>query len=123
VSLARENRARLYLLHVSQDPVGRVAEDDFVRRLESIVPPDAGLSCAPKAMVEFGEAAQKMTEVAEELMVDLIVLGPRQLHGLPTSCHMPSTTAQQVVSRSICPVLTVPAHVGEPAHASAHQGV
>jgi nucleotide-binding universal stress UspA family protein len=107
VSLARENQARLYLLHVTESPVSAAAEDELARRLRDLVPRDAELSCAPKAFVDSGEPARKITDLAEELMVDLIVLGPRRPRVLPASNHLPATTASYVVSRAICPVLTI----------------
>ena len=72
VSLAREKQARLYFLHVTETPVGAaVAEREMAGSLLDLVPTDAGLSCAPKAFVDFGEPAPKITELAEELKVDL----------------------------------------------------
>lgn len=106
VSLARENQARLYLLNVTETPVSAAVEEEMAKRLRDLVPTDAGLSCAPKAFVDFGDPAHKITELAEELMVDLIVLGPRKSPIFPGSSHLPAATAQYVVSRAICPVLT-----------------
>jgi nucleotide-binding universal stress UspA family protein len=106
VSLARENQARLYLFHVTEAPVSVAVEEELAGRLRDLVPRDAGLSCAPKAFVDFGDPAHKITEFAEELMVDLIVLGPRRRAIFPGASHLPAGTASYVVSRAICPVLT-----------------
>jgi nucleotide-binding universal stress UspA family protein len=106
VSLARENQARLYLLNVTEVPISAAVEEELASRLRGLVPGNAGLSCAPKAFVEFGDPAHRITELAEELMVDLIVLGPKRPAILPGASHLPFTTAQYVVSRAICPVLT-----------------
>ena len=106
ISLAKENQARLYLMHVTQTPVSAAVEREVASRLRDLVPGDAELSCAPKAFVDFGDPAHKITELAEELMVDLIVLGPRRQAIFPGASHLPTTTAQYVVSRAICPVLT-----------------
>jgi nucleotide-binding universal stress UspA family protein len=105
VSLAKENQARLYLLHVTEVPISPAVEEEVAGHLRDLVPRDAELSCAPKAFVEIGEPAEKITELAEELMVDLIVLGPRRTPRFPGSSHLPAT-ASYVVSRAICPVLT-----------------
>jgi nucleotide-binding universal stress UspA family protein len=110
VSLAHEHQARLYLLHVTEAPVSPADERDLATRLVDIVPPDAGLGCAPRPFVDFGDAGHKITELAEELMVDLIVLGPRARPLLPGATHLPGSTAQYVISRAICPVLTTRAH-------------
>jgi len=113
VSLARENQARLYLLYVTDVPISAAVEEELASRLRGLVPGSAGLSCAPKAFVELGDAAQKITDLAEELMVDLIVLGPRRPAVFPGASHLPVTTAQYVVSRAICPVLTTRTHSQE----------
>ena len=112
VSLAVENQARLYLLHVAQSPVSRLIEHDLVTRLLNLVPQNVQLSCSPKAFVEFGEPGPKITDLAEELMVDLIVLGPKRLPMAPASHHLPTATAQYVVSRAVCPVLTASSKLG-----------
>lgn len=106
ISLAQENQARLYLLHVAEIPVSTAVEREVASRLRGLVPGDADLACAPKAFVDFGDPAHKITELAEELMVDLIVLGPRRPAIFRGASHLPGTTAQFVVSRAICPVLT-----------------
>jgi nucleotide-binding universal stress UspA family protein len=107
VSLAHENQARLYLLHVTETPVSPIVERELAGRLGNLVPPDAELECAPKAFVDFGEPARKIAELAEELRVDLIVLGPRRSSRLASLSHLPRSTAHYVVSKAICPVLTV----------------
>jgi nucleotide-binding universal stress UspA family protein len=107
VSLAQENQARLYLLHVTGTPVSPLAERELAGSLRSLIPPDSELDCAPKAFVDFGEPARKITELAEELKVDLIVLGPRRSSRLASLSHLPQSTAHYVVSKAICPVLTV----------------
>jgi|SRR5689334_16057683 nucleotide-binding universal stress UspA family protein len=107
ISLAQENQARLYLLNVTETPTSAAVGQEIAGRLRDLVAlRDAGLSCAPKALVDFGDPAHKITELAEELMVDLIVLGPRRAAIFPAASHLPATTAQYVVSRAICPVLT-----------------
>lgn len=107
VSLAQENQARLYLLYVTATAESPEVERELAGRLRSLVPPEANLACAPKAFVDVGEPAPCITTLAEELRVDLIVLGPRRLSRFAGSGHLPGSTAQYVVSKAICPVLTV----------------
>jgi nucleotide-binding universal stress UspA family protein len=107
ISLAQEHQARLYLLHVTASPADVATEASLVTRLTNIVPPRPQLSCAPKAFIEVGAAAQKILELAEELAVDLIVLGPKRMPIVPGTTRLPMATAYQVVSQAICPVLTV----------------
>ena len=64
------------------------------------MPPEANLWCEPKAFVESGNAADKILEQAEELGIDLIVLGIRHVSTSPgTRTHLGMATAYKVVSR------------------------
>lgn len=116
VSLAQKNRARLYLLHVAMDPASGDEKWEIEARLRAVVPPGPELSCAPKTFVAFGEPSSNITDLAEELAVDLIVLGPRRAPRVLSTTHWPESTAHQVVSRAICPVLTVRGVRSEGAH-------
>jgi nucleotide-binding universal stress UspA family protein len=108
VSLAVENKARLYLLNVSPIPVDESEEASLKARLKAMVPQEATLWCEPKAYVESGDAAEKILEEAEELGVDLVVLGIRPVSTLAGArTHLGTATAYKVVSRAICPVLSV----------------
>jgi nucleotide-binding universal stress UspA family protein len=108
ISLAQENQARLYLLHVVASPAYDSGEASLMSRLQALVPPEAKLWCAPKALVESGDAAQKIVELTEELAVDLIVLGTKDVARLTgVATHLAMTTACKVVSQAVCPVLTV----------------
>lgn len=107
VSLAQENQARLYLLHVTASPVSAGTEAALLSRLRNLVPSEGRLSCEPKPFVESGVPAQKILDLTEELAVDLIVLGPKREPKLPASTHLPMATAYHVASQAICPVLTV----------------
>src|SRR3974390_1717143 len=79
VSLAEDNQARLYLMHVVPAPVSKYVEAALLARLMALVPPEANLWCEPKAYVESGDAGDRILEQAEELGVDLIVLGVRSV--------------------------------------------
>jgi nucleotide-binding universal stress UspA family protein len=108
ISLAQENQARLYLLHVTPGPTIKLSEASLMARLQTLVPPEANLWCAPKAFVESGDAAQKIIDLTEELAVDLVVLGTKvvpRLAGVTT--HLAMSTASKVVSQALCPVLTL----------------
>lgn len=108
ISLAQEHRARLYLMHVSPGPVFGPEETSLANRLRELVPPEAKLWCEPKVMVESGEPADKILEEAEELGIDVIVLGIRPVSTLAgTRTHLGMATAYRIVSRAICPVLSV----------------
>ena len=102
LSLAREHRARLYLLHVTK--AGRDWDKAFLeKQLHDMAPAEADLACEPKALVRTGSAGQVILDVAKELAVDLIVVGPKHRSGMPGTM----ATAYQVVTQASCPVLTV----------------
>ena len=107
LSLAREYRSHLILLHVMEDPphaeVSRCAE-----ALRHLVPPETGLAGEPEYLVARGNPAENILRVALQRKVDLIVLGARQPSALPRAAgHLPITTAYKVLSEAPCPVLTV----------------
>jgi nucleotide-binding universal stress UspA family protein len=102
LSLAREHGARLYLLHVAKQ--GSRWDREFLeRQLRALIPEEVDLACEPKVLVEAGSPAQVILDVAEELAVDLIVLGPKHYSGMPGTM----ATAYRVATQAQCPVLTV----------------
>jgi nucleotide-binding universal stress UspA family protein len=102
LALARENHARLYLLHVA--PGGSDADEELLSaQLQNMLPPESDLSCAPKIYIQTGHPAERILQLAEELAVDLIVLSPKRHSGIPGTM----ATAYRVATQAICPVLTV----------------
>jgi nucleotide-binding universal stress UspA family protein len=108
ISLAQENQAHLYLLHITSSPVGNSTEAALLARLRTLVPPEARLWCEPRAYVESGEPAQKVLDMTEELEADMIVLGTKHIarHASPVT-HLAMPVAYKIASHAICPVLTV----------------
>jgi nucleotide-binding universal stress UspA family protein len=107
VSLAQENQARLYLLHVTESFVDKPTEASLTSRLTRLVPPETELWCEPKAYVDSGFAPEKILSLSEELPADLIVLGVKRTPRLPGGMHLAMATSYKVVTEAICPVLTV----------------
>jgi nucleotide-binding universal stress UspA family protein len=114
VGLAMQAKACLTLVNVLEEPkVSNVAqwpqiEASSLRRLEELVPAEATHWCVPDYVVERGEPAQRILDVAEQQGSDLIVLGIRPSAGVPgAATHLPFATAHKIVSRAACPVLTV----------------
>jgi nucleotide-binding universal stress UspA family protein len=114
ISLAQEYQAHLTVLHV----VAEAKANELVRpwdltassehMLRRLVPADAELWCEPKFVVERGEAAEKILDVAARFRADLIVLGMRKPSGFPgAATHLPIATAHKIVTHANCPVLTV----------------
>lgn len=112
ISLAQENQAKLTILNVQSEPkVGELVESErfissTVRRLQEIVPVEANLWCEPHCMVEVGDPAEKILDVAGRHQSDLIVLGIRP-HSVAMATHISRPTAHRVVAGASCPVLTV----------------
>jgi nucleotide-binding universal stress UspA family protein len=114
ISFAEENDAQLTLLHVievwgqrkkANNHALTVAE--AMHQLYEIVPPEAGLWSRPETVVEHGEPAARILEVANQRRADLIVLGIRgATHTLSTS-HLERSIAHAIVAHAACPVFTV----------------
>ncbi|MGH7936827.1 MAG: universal stress protein, partial [Chthoniobacterales bacterium] len=110
VPFALANQSRLYLLHVA--PSAETPEPPLKHALRNLIPADADFTFAPKVFLEAGTPSQKILDLADELAVDLIVLGvkpPAIFRG--TSIHQSMATACKVVSGAGCPVMTVRAAV------------
>ncbi len=107
ISLAQEHQSRLYLLHVASGAAEDLPEVKLKTALHNLIPPRTEFICEPKMFVASGEAAPKILELAEELAVDLIVLGVKPTPRLPGTSHLAMATAYKIVTGAICPVLTV----------------
>jgi nucleotide-binding universal stress UspA family protein len=108
LSLAQEDQARLYLLHVMPAPLDDLQEASLRGHVRALVPAEAKLWCEPKALVESGDPPEVILDVAEELGVDLIILGIKHVSRFAgTRTHLGMATAYKIVRQSICPVLTV----------------
>ena len=108
ISLAKENQARLYLLHVTKGDAGDLPPAALKTSLRNLIPPKTEFLCDPKPFVEAGDPAQKILDLAEELAMDLIVLGVKPTPALlGASTHLRMSTAYKVVTSALCPVLTV----------------
>jgi len=111
VSFAQENQAHLVLLHVMEGPkAGELVDTPEVmdlkaRKLQQLVPPQAGLWCDPTVIVEQGNAAEKILDVAKRRHTTLIVLGAKPANWLST--HFNVGTIHKIVAEATCPVLTV----------------
>jgi nucleotide-binding universal stress UspA family protein len=107
ILLAERQAAELILLHVA--PETEPDRDAYARqakeRLVSLIPADSNLIAAPRTLVEFGSAGDRILAVAQEQRPDLIVLGVRQPESF--SRRLRWATAYGVVTNAPCPVLTV----------------
>lgn len=114
VSLAQEFQARLILLHVIPEPQAGdlVSAHDVTQAakdlLRKLVPEEAEAWCKPEFLVERGNPADRILEIAHLRESGLIVLGIKPKEGVPgAATHLPIATAHKIVSHAECPVLTV----------------
>lgn len=114
VSLAEEYQCKLTLLNVlnhrdshrsqSQEEFGEAQE----RQLRELIPEGVELWCAPHFVVEPGNPAEKILEVADREKAGLIVLGAHAQEGAAGAfTHFPTATIHKVVANANCPVLTI----------------
>lgn len=114
LSLAQEFEARLVLLHVVPNPEdGNLVswsdvETSSKQLLRNLVPMEAEAWCKPEYFVVRGKPAEQILNLANLRESNLIVLGTQAERGLPgAATHLPFAIAHKVVSRALCPVLTV----------------
>ena len=117
VWLAQLNQSHLVLITVMHKPgalddsalrLFEVSVADAISRLYEIVPKKANFEFPPEVAVEYGEASDRIVEVAKRRGVDLIVIGVRDAAGrLSAATHLERAIAHKVVAHAPCPVLTV----------------
>jgi nucleotide-binding universal stress UspA family protein len=113
ISLAREFRGHLGLLHViesyGEEPYEHPGPiDTALFNLRELVGDDAGLRYAPEILAQYGSPAECILETAADRESDLIVLGVRPANGhVGAATHFGRTVAHKVIVGAHCPVLTV----------------
>jgi nucleotide-binding universal stress UspA family protein len=112
ISIARENHARLVLLHIVQQPGTDTAHAELSkveakRQLEKMLPTNSNLPQPVESIVENGDPAIGIVEIARRCSADLIVLGIHRIEHVRIAAHLQRTTAHEVVCYASCPVLTV----------------
>jgi nucleotide-binding universal stress UspA family protein len=118
LSLAQETDATLILVHVLESvPDERVAvsfdvlehlrlrEQDARARLRAAIPDEARNWCHPEEVIASGKAYREILRLAHDTHPDLIVMGVAG-HNVFERMFFGST-ANQVVRRAACPVLTL----------------
>ena len=104
LSLARVAEAELILLHVAADLSRHEVLQEYYRRLNALIPPEARTWCEYDALVITGDRAEAILNAASVQSADLIVISA---HGAEGTFNVPLTTAYQVVAQAHCPVLRV----------------
>jgi nucleotide-binding universal stress UspA family protein len=107
LSLAKEHRSRLTVLHVSTgtEEAQGIQEDFLLRQMRELVPDTHGERCLVEYKVQFGTPLDEILRARHDTRADLIVMGAKKRMSL--AGHVPRTIAFEVVSMAPCPVLTV----------------
>jgi nucleotide-binding universal stress UspA family protein len=118
-AIAAASHARLVVSHVLEwsEEVDTVpgpgtsvlpsSEDDAVAGLNRLLTDEIRARCFPEVTVGYGYPADEVQRLVRERRVDLVVLGIRRRN--PIDLAVFGSTAQQLIRRGLCPVLTVPA--------------
>lgn len=105
ISLAREHRAQLILLHCA-DPDTDVPV--MLRTLRDLVPFGSDLRSEPDCVVARGAPAEKILEISEEHGADIVVLGVDSVENNPAQkTYIARSGIYKILTRAKCPVLTV----------------
>lgn len=114
VGLAQEYQARITFLHVIREPkTGELVQPHDLETacramLQNLLPEDAEHWCVPDFVVEEGEPAERILEVAARRKAQLIVMGVHKEQGVPgAATHLPISVVHEVVAKAPCPVLTI----------------
>jgi nucleotide-binding universal stress UspA family protein len=102
ISLARENRAQLILMHTLENGGD---SQSMLRTLRELVPFGSELRSEPVCIAEHGSHGEKILEVAEGHGADLIVLGVAG--ELDKKKPFQRSALYKIVTQATCPVLTV----------------
>jgi nucleotide-binding universal stress UspA family protein len=109
LSFAQDSGAHLYYCFVarSQDtPAERTAQDAaFQATLRKMIPESSYEWCSPETVVEHGNAAESILELADRVHADLIVLGARNASFWLT--HVEHGLTPDLLAEAKCPVMTV----------------
>lgn len=104
LSLARIRGSELVLLHATSELPRHDVLQEYYRRLNALIPPEARTWCKSDALVVAGNPAEVILKAASEQNADFIVISA---HSAAGTFNVPLTTAYQVVAHAHCPVLRV----------------
>jgi nucleotide-binding universal stress UspA family protein len=110
-NFCQTNKARLHILHVCKPNVGSrgeinaVTDQDAVLVLRQMEERATGLGLSCTTRFALGVPAEKILQSIEEDNIDLVVLGTSELRGSKRGAF--GLTAEQVMRKSSCPIMTV----------------
>ena len=110
LSFAQDSGARLYFCYVlgleTPAPAKReFLEGAFEAELKRMIPESSYDWCSPECVVEHGDTAKAILELAARVKADLIVLGARKASFWLT--HIEGGLTPDLLAQATCPVMTV----------------
>jgi nucleotide-binding universal stress UspA family protein len=110
LSFAQDSGAHLYFCYVLGLQTDTTAKREFRDRtfqsaLKRMIPKSSYDWCSPECVVEHGNAAKAILEVAARVQADLIVLGARKASFWLT--HIERGLTSDLLAQATCPVMTV----------------
>jgi nucleotide-binding universal stress UspA family protein len=110
LSFAQDSGAQLYYCCVLGLQIDATAKREFVEgafqcALKRMIPESSYDWCSPECVVEHGDAAKAILELAERVHADLIVLGARKASFWLT--HVERGVTPDLLAQATCPVMTV----------------
>lgn len=110
LSLAEEHQAEFVVLQaVPLVPWQHrpSVEQHSWRAIETLIPQGAKDWCTPQIVVRWEHPAEAIVQEAHDREADLIVMSVHKSRAASWSAHLPWPVASEVVSRAVCPVLTL----------------
>ena len=110
LSFAQDSGAHLYFCYVLGLQAAtswrrEVLDGAFQTALKRMIPESSYDWCNPECVIEHGDAAQAILELAERVQADLIVLGARKASFWLT--HVERGLTPDLLAQATCPVMTV----------------
>jgi nucleotide-binding universal stress UspA family protein len=110
LSFAQDSGAHLYFCYVLGLQTATSWKTEFVdgafqSALKRMIPESSYDWCSPECVVEHGDAAQAILELAERVQADLIVLGARRASFWLT--YIERGLTPDLLAQATCPVMTV----------------
>jgi nucleotide-binding universal stress UspA family protein len=109
LSFAQDAGAHLYFCYVAAADTSaderKTLDAQFKANLKRMIPEQSYEWCTPETVVEHGDAAEGILELAERVHADLIVLGARNASFWLT--HVEHGLTPDLLAEATCPVMTV----------------
>jgi nucleotide-binding universal stress UspA family protein len=109
LSFAQDSGAHLYFCHVARAEATaeerKSLDSRFKADLQRMIPESSYEWCTPETVIEHGDAAAGILDLADRVHADLIVLGARNASFWLT--HIEHGLTPDLLAEATCPVITV----------------